>query len=340
MNDTHLMNETLRVPADTPAGPVCHTFEEAWCTSPHPEPGMSDCVIIAGGDEQCGCLHGRPVLNPDELWHDVTWGWLQGYRCCVNSTAADPPPYCYSPYHIPAAVDEGPSRTTTIVIIAVVAAVFAAGYITVLSCMWRRHSTAKAAASQLETIGYSNQPPNAVDIVADGPGFTTTFRSYGQAAMMDPRLAPFISAAEYGDAFASINAELGQEFRSCKNPLEDAVLWFFMIAFWAVGGFLIMIWAIESAKNKGMAILHNGLRVFRDRGLRYFVIVGQFPNKHSHGAPTIIRIMLPDDDGQELPHQQLPDHLGGMALLPTEAMPSAYPPGTTTTGIPMASLGF
>ena len=209
-----------------------------------------------------------------------------------------------------------------------------------MSCMWRRHSTAKAAASQVETIGYSHQPSNAVDIVADGPGFATTFRSYGQASMMDRRLAPFISAADYGDAFASINAELGGEFRSCKNPLEDAVLWFFMIAFWTVGGFLIMIWAIESAKNKGMAILHNGLRVFRDRGLRCFVIVGQYPNKHSNGSPTIIRIMLPDDDERALGLPHPADHHGGMALLPTGTAPSAYPPGTTVTGVPMASLGF
>ena len=130
MNDTHMMNETL--PADKLAGPVCHTSEEAWCTSPHPEPGQSDCVIIAGGDEQCGCLHGMPVLMPDELWHDGTWGWLQGYRCCVNSTAAEPPPYCYAPSsQVPgmaAPDDENEGLTTkTIVIIAVVAAVFRSG---------------------------------------------------------------------------------------------------------------------------------------------------------------------------------------------------------------------
>eukprot|EP00554_Chaetoceros_debilis_P008251 CAMPEP_0194099064 /NCGR_PEP_ID=MMETSP0150-20130528/339_1 /TAXON_ID=122233 /ORGANISM="Chaetoceros debilis, Strain MM31A-1" /LENGTH=319 /DNA_ID=CAMNT_0038785205 /DNA_START=34 /DNA_END=993 /DNA_ORIENTATION=+ len=269
------------------------------CTSPNADGTSTDCYIIAG--EHCGCSDTArfvPLLTGVTLL-DPTFGEVSEYECCYYDPSSIPyPPLNWTIPDCSAVPKKNTIQWALLSCILSVALILNA-----LVLLWRSRVSisAKNAAAHVPTMGRGEDASSSlssvvvVDIVSDGNGYTSPFRTEGRADRMDLRLKEHadVSETEYASAFAITNEQF-HALETCHAPFRDAVLWIFCILFFVVGGFLIIIFEANRAKYQGLVAIDSGIGALcRQKKLSYAIIVGSFGGKHHAGSATVIRITLP-----------------------------------------------
>ena len=160
-----------------------------------------------------------------------------------------------------------------------------------MTFMFRRQSNAAKVACEVPLSGGGDPLPNEIDVVADGHGFDAPFHTHGSAARMDPRLEPHMTRQEYEQLFRTISATTAEQV---KPPCIVHLLWVPMIAFWLLGGFMIVLWAAKHAEYTcNGAVGQHATPFFASKpGVSYVLIPGKHGGKHGQGSARLVRISL------------------------------------------------
>merc|ERR1711972_907441 len=112
-------------------------------------------------------------------------------------------------------------------------------------------------------------------------------------------LRQYMTQEEYGDLFAKVNASL----RSASGfRARHIAIWVPMVAFWVVGGFMLMIWGRERAKNLAVAAIGTHMDPFcKAKDIKYVIVMATPALKRGgQSNPTTVRFVLPS---QNLTHE-------------------------------------
>ena len=113
-----------------------------------------------------------------------------------------------------------------------------------------------------------------------------------RSATLTPRLRSIMTDHEYGTLLREMS-EANAE--AVKFRYFHALLWIPMIAFWAIGGFCIMIWGIKTMECLGRAAAGDVAAKFfaRKPNVSWALVPGTMGGKHHAGTQGALRVFLP-----------------------------------------------